>query len=190
MLFLCCRPLPTGSKYDIIVGASQESWSDVPAIKDIRRADRNDRLEHYIQRAENAHAELERIEKTQELPIDLSEEDEEDEAVKYERRRLAIKVMISEPNQHFLDMTEEIGQAFDGEKERQSGYACQGMFGFQCAKTWTDEEKKVVLVNFQPRKGYAHSCAEVDASFQCSERLDVTWQNPKSLDVSSDMRET
>lgn len=63
MSFVCCR-----NRYEFIVGATQENWFEVPAIREIRKEDREHRLGAYAQLAENAYRELRRIGTTLDEP--------------------------------------------------------------------------------------------------------------------------
>lgn len=149
-----------------IVGASQERWGSLSAIRKIRREDRDHRLGEYIRPAANALVEFQKIEENVVLPSDTLPRNK-----KYERRRLAIQKAKDEPGPYFLDRTRDLGQAFNGEKEYQCCFLCQGMLGYRTAKDWAEQKirQSIVQFNWRNREGYAHSCAEVDASLQYDE---------------------
>jgi hypothetical protein len=166
MFFVCAHE--TGQfqdRYALYLGASQSDWGAFNAIKVIRRADRDRKMQNYAQRALQAFRELQRTESGVNLPPNITEDRS------YRIRLSAIQRMRG--SQYFLGHTREIGQAFDGEFNlQQCCYFCQGMMGWQPAKTtWTDKDKRVQLVsaNWENRGLHVHACAEIMASQQCAQ---------------------
>lgn len=159
----------------MIAGASQEDWYDVPSIKVIRRGDRDYRLQDCVPLAKSAYEALRHIENTVDVnTVDVPAYLLKDKHRKYVKRRTAVNIMTTQPNPHFLNRTAEIGQAFDGDKEYQCCYACQGMIGYKSQKSWSAAAIREELVGFERQTEYPHSCAEVDACFQCNERWGPT----------------
>jgi hypothetical protein len=67
MVFICHH-----SDKEIYVGANQADWTGLPAIGDIRRADRDHRLKSYIPLATRAYNALQQAEKEVVLPDSMS----------------------------------------------------------------------------------------------------------------------
>lgn len=166
MFFVCAHE--TGqflNRYALYLGASQSDWGAFNAIKIIRRSDRNRKMRNYTHRAWQAFTELQRIENGINLSPNITEH-------RPHRIRLsAIQRMRGSP--YFLGHTREIGQAFGSEFNfQQCCYFCQGMTGWEYAKTtWTDEEKRTQLVSsdWRNRGRNAHARAEIMASQQCTQ---------------------
>ncbi|KAK2766694.1 hypothetical protein FQN54_006007 [Arachnomyces sp. PD_36] len=160
MLFVCRCQLPTGG-HKMIVSASQENWDSLLAIKMIRRSDRDHRLGDYKGLVDKAWKRF-----CRRVAVESGRSHATGKDLKYETWRLAIKQMREDDL--FLDRTKVLGQAFDARGERLPCVSCQGMFGFRTAKNWSFEEEFNEIIRFEPkfRSGYAHSCAEADASAQ------------------------
>ncbi|KAH0559656.1 hypothetical protein GP486_003828 [Trichoglossum hirsutum] len=169
-VFFICRHPTTDGSYEFYVGSSKANWGGLSAIGDIRRRDRDDRLDAYIPFAEEAYNALKKVEKEAEDSIP-------ERGNTYEIRRQAIVKMRKESA--FLGRTTETGQAFDKSMNpRQCCYVCQGMMGYRTPAVFEQQEIKTNLCQFDwdRRRGYAHSCAEIDVSLQCS----INWeQNSK-----------
>jgi len=80
--------------------------------------------------------------------------------------------MKDTPHPDFLGRTTETGQAFDrGMEPMQCCYFCQGMMGYRVPAKFTEEDVRnyICYMDWRLRGSYAHSCAEVEVSLQCSQ---------------------
>ena len=124
MLIACYHK--TTSLTPFFIGGNEADWSDLPEVAEIRRQDRDYRLQRYIPLTKEAYRALREVEHAvaaqQPLGQGASKLDEARmEAVKQMRR-----------DQRFLGRTSEVGQAFNANnlKAHQCCYPCQGMMGY------------------------------------------------------------
>ncbi|KAI9776168.1 MAG: hypothetical protein M1839_000584 [Geoglossum umbratile] len=167
-MFFICYHTANGNR-EIYVGANQADWAGLPAIDDIRRADRDYRLEPYIPFATRAFNALQQSEETVILPNSMNSL--ESKARAYQVRVRAIAMMRDPPHPDFLGRKTEVGQPFDKNmKSQQCCYACQGMMGYEIPAEFKPKAVKSYLchLDWSKREGYAHSCAEIEVSLQCS----------------------
>ncbi|KAI9784314.1 MAG: hypothetical protein M1839_002375 [Geoglossum umbratile] len=105
-MFFVCNHVQTGGR-ELYVGSNQENWQGLPAIRDIRRADRDRRLETYIPLAENAYDALQQVEQGVTLPSSMDSLDATSRL--YETRARAIAEMKRTPHPDFLGRWTETG---------------------------------------------------------------------------------
>jgi hypothetical protein len=166
MIFICYH-----NNQELYVGANQADWTGLPAIGDIRRADRDHRLKSYIPLATRAYNALQQAEKEVVLPDSTSILKDEDKNKKYQIRIRAIAAMRDPPHCDFLGRKTESGQVFNkAMKAQQCCYACQGMMGYRIPAKFKHKsiESYLCHLDWVKRSGYAHSCAEIEVSLQCS----------------------
>jgi hypothetical protein len=164
MFFICYH-----TNRELYVGANQADWTELPAIGDIRRADRDHRLKSYIPLATRAYNALQQAEKEVVLPDSMNNLNDKDR--KYQIRVRAIASMRDPPHCDFLGRKTESGQPFDKSmKAQQCCYACKGMMGYRIPAKFTQKSIKSYLchLDWVKRGSYAHSCAEIEVSLQCS----------------------
>ena len=167
-MFFVCYHFTNGNR-ELYVGANQADWTGLPAIGDIRRADRDHRLRSYIPLATRAFNALQQAEKNVLLPDSMA--NLIDKAREYQVRIRAIASVKNPPHPDFLGRKTEIGQPFDKTmKSQQCCYVCQGMMGYRIPAKFKQKAIKGYLCHLQwhLRDGYAHSCAEIEVSLQCS----------------------
>ena len=168
-MFFACYHIKSGRR-ELFVGSNQADWGGLSAIGDIRRADRDERIRTYIPLATRAFYALQQAEQNVSLPVPV--EGLEPMAKLYQTRMHAIAAMKGTPHPDFLGRTTETGQAFNRAMEpAQCCYFCQGMMGYRVPAKFTEEDIShyICYVDWRLRNGYAHSCAEVEVSLQCSQ---------------------
>ncbi|KAH0565680.1 hypothetical protein GP486_000920 [Trichoglossum hirsutum] len=167
MFFVCYHNI--GGNRELFVGASQANWTGLPEIGRIRREDRDLRLSSYIPLATRALNALRQTEENAVLPMSMASLPKK--AKEYQVRMRAIAAMINPPHPDFLGRTREIGQPFDrAMRAQQCCYACKGMMGYRVPAEFSQDSVESNLRDFswKNRGNYPHSCAEVEASLQCS----------------------
>jgi hypothetical protein len=166
MYFICGHRLHDSS-LQIILGANQADWAGLPSIEKSRRQDRDQSLTEYITKAELAFRDLRLAE--DETRDENPEISNEDDFVGIIREKT---VTLMPHRDHFLGRSTEVGQAFDKHLHfSQCCYACQGMMGYVMAKTVNLRQRRKYFAHFdwEMRKDYAHSCAEIAVSYKCSQ---------------------
>ncbi|KAI9776290.1 MAG: hypothetical protein M1839_000449 [Geoglossum umbratile] len=159
-----------GGQRELFVGSNQADWGGFSAIAEIRRADREYRIATYIPPASKAFRALQQAEREVVLPESMVSL--EPLAKLYQTRIRAVAAMKGTPHPDFLGRSTEIGQAFDkGMEPMQCCYFCQGMMGYRVAAKFTEKDVRnyICYMGWKLRGGYAHSCAEVEVSLQCSQ---------------------
>ncbi|KAF3483803.1 uncharacterized protein GIQ15_03127 [Arthroderma uncinatum] len=166
MLFVCYHDIPSNQSRRMVVGANQENWEGLKEIGDIRRRDRDYRLEPYIPRAWAAYKAL-RDHEIQEAGA-INHKD-------YSTLQLgALRVRLAEDmrgHPSFLGRRNEHGQAFTtGGESHPCCYVCSGMMGYRVHMAWDRQRERLYFgsFDFKRRGDYPHSCAEVAASQQCA----------------------
>lgn len=105
MLFVCYHK--TTSLAPFFIRCNEVDWSDLPKVAEIRRQDRDCRLQQYILLAKEAYRALREVEHAVVLQQPLGQG-----AAKLDEARMkAVKQMRRD--QRFLGRTSKIGQAFD-----------------------------------------------------------------------------
>ncbi|KAI9761452.1 MAG: hypothetical protein M1840_001796 [Geoglossum simile] len=172
-MFFACYHTSNGIRR-LFVGASQENWTGLPEIGNIRRADRDERLRFYIPYTVTAYNALHHAEEGVVLPA--SDTNLKKKKKTYRIRTEAIGAIKTHPD--FLGRVTEVGQAFDRTmKSRQCCYACKGMMGY---RTPAQFDQSAVEENLCDSKwgDYTHACAEIGTSIQCSHHW---YENGKSI---------
>jgi hypothetical protein len=167
MFFICshkCGHEQSGQTVRMLVSGNAESWGDLEGVHEIRRRARDARVREYSAAASAAFYKL---------------KGKEDEALEKQMptknigdaRSIAISAMREE--EEFLGRTTESGQAFNSKTLtlNRCCYACQGMMGYLVVKRFNSAQirKYHEKWDWVQRGDYAHSCAEITVSQQCSE---------------------